>query len=165
MRKQLLLAIATHLRQALPELAHIDVWNANLATIQGESAWPVPSVFIEFEQYQVRQLANHAYMADVPIVLHVITRSRTARRGIDDAHFAEMLDWFDLIDRIHLAMSTLHGDTFTTPMLTDSITKHNHAELIESCERYVTQVRHLGSHRHSGDHRLDIDPKVIIQRV
>ena len=165
MRKQLLLAIATHLRQALPELAHIDVWNANLATIQSESAWPVPSVFIEFEQYQVRQLANHAYMADVPIVLHVITRSRTARRCLDDAHFAEMPDGPDPADPPHPAQATQPDPSDPTPNLTDSITNHNHAELIESCERYVTQVRHLGSHRHSGDRRLDIDPKVIIERV
>lgn len=140
MRKQLLLAVARRLRQQVPELAYIDIWNENLANIRSEAVWPTPSVFIEFEPYKVKQLAGHVYQADVPVLLHIVTRAELAK-GIEDNRFEKMLDYFDLIDRVHLAMATLSGDTFATPMLTASTTNHNHAELIKSLERYVISSR------------------------
>ncbi len=141
MRKQLFKAIAERIKQQVPGIKFIDLWNEQLAEITANTAWPTPSVFIEFEQYDVRQLANHIYMADVPIRLHIITRTKPYARGSEDRKLDEALDYFDLIDQVHAAICTLAGDNFSTLMLTASATNHNHAELIESVERYITRVQ------------------------
>ena len=123
----------------MPGIKFIDLLNEHLSEIKNTTAWPVPSVFIEFEQYDVRQLANHVCMADVPVRLHIITRTKTYTAGHEDKRIDDALDYFDLIDQVHAAMVTLAGDNFSTFMLTASATNHNHAELLESIERYVTR--------------------------
>ena len=55
MRKKLFLAIAQRIKEQVPDIKFIDLWNEHLAEIKSTTAWPVPSVFIEFEQYDVRQ--------------------------------------------------------------------------------------------------------------
>ena len=139
MRKKLFYAIAQRIKEQVPGIKFIDLWNEHLAEIKNTTAWPVPSVFIEFEQYDVRQLANHVCMADVPVRLHIITRAKTYTAGHEDKRIDDALDYFDLIDQVHAAMVTLAGDNFSTFMLTASATNHNHAELLESIERYVTR--------------------------
>lgn len=139
MRKKIFYAIAHHLKEHVPGIKFIDLWNEHLAAITNTTAWPVPSVFIEFEQYDVRQLANHVCMADVPVRLHIITRTKSYTAGHEDKRIDDALDYFDLIDQVHAAMVTLAGDNFSTFMLTASATNHNHAELLESIERYVTR--------------------------
>ena len=139
MRKKLFYAIAQRIKEQVPAIKFIDLWNEHLAEITNTTAWPVPSVFVEFEQYDVRQLANHVCMADVPVRLHIITRTKNYTAGFDDKRIAAALDYFDLIDQVHAAMVTLAGDNFSTFMLTASATNHNHTELLESIERYVTR--------------------------
>lgn len=141
MRKQLFYAIAQRIKEQVPGIKFIDLWNEHIAEITATTAWPVPSVLIEFEQYDVRQLANHVCMADVPVRLHIITRTKAYSAGINDKRIEAALDYFDLIDQIHAAMATLAGENFSTLMLTASATNHNHAELIESVERYVTRAQ------------------------
>ncbi len=141
MRKKLFYAIARRIKEQVPGIKFIDLWNEHLAEIKSTTAWPVPSVFIEFEQYDVRQLANHVCMADVPVRLHIITRTKNYTAGHEDKRIDDALDYFDLIDQVHAAMVTLAGDNFSTFMLTASATNHNHAELLESIERYVTRTQ------------------------
>lgn len=149
MRKKLFYAIAQRIKEQVPGIKFIDLWNEHLAEITTTTAWPVPSVFIEFEQYDVRQCANHVCMADVPVRLHIITRTKNYTAGIDDKRIEEALDYFDLIDQVHAAMVTLAGDNFSTFMLTTSATNHNHAELIESIERYVTRAQFTAGARNA----------------
>jgi hypothetical protein len=141
MRKQLFKAIAARIKEQVPAIKFIDLWNEHLAEITTTTAWPCPSVFIEFEQYDVRQLANHVCMADVPVRLHIITRTVSYSAGFNDSRLDAALDYFDIIDQVHTAMATLAGENFSTFMLSVSATNHNHAELIESIERYVTRCQ------------------------
>ena len=45
-------------------------------------------------------------MADVPVRLHIITRTKNYAGGIDDKRIEDALDYFDLIDQVHAAMAT-----------------------------------------------------------
>ena len=155
MRKKLFLAIAQRIKEQVPGIKFIDLWNEHLAEIKSTTAWPVPSVFIEFEQYDVRQCANRVCMADVPVRLHIITRTKNYTAGIADKRLEAALDYFDLIDQVHAAMATLAGDNFSTFMLTTSATNHNHAELIESIERYVTRAQFTAGARTAQLHPID----------
>lgn len=153
MRKTIFLTIATQIKEKVPGITYIDLWNEHLTTIQAETAWPVPSVFIEFGQYSVKQLANHVCTADIPVSLHIITRA-IHTHGFGDERFARSLEHLDLIDQVHAAMVTLTADTIATPMLTTSVTNHNHGELIESIESYTIAARDLSAYRFAGTRRI-----------
>ena len=140
MRKSLFTSIAARIRAQVPAIRHIDLWNEHIAAITGGTAWPLPALFVEFEPYRVSQLANHVVQADVTIRLHIITRAANAPAGYSDASANAALAHLDLIDNVHAALATLAGDTFSTLMLIECQTDHNHAELIESIERYVTRA-------------------------
>lgn len=141
MRKQIFLAIANRIKEQVPEIKFIDLWNEHLAEITSSTAWPTPSLFIEFEQYDVRQAANHCAMADIPVRLHVVTRTKAYSAGVNDKRLEAALDYFALLDKVHAAMATLAGENFSTFMLTAQATNHNHAELIESIDRYITRAQ------------------------
>ncbi len=147
MRKQLFKAIAAQIKERVPAVKFIDLWNEHLAEITSSTAWPCPSVFIEFEQYDVRQVANHVCMADVPVRLHIITRTKSYTAGFNDSRLEAALDYFDIIDQVHAAMATLAGENFSTFMLSVSATNHNHAELIESIDRYITRCQFTAAAR------------------
>ena len=140
MRKSLFTAIAARIRAQVPTIRHIDLWNEHIAAITGGTAWPLPALFVEFEPYQVSQRANHVCQADVTIRLHIITRTANAPAGYSDASANAALAHLDLIDQLHGALATLGGEGFSTLQLVECQTDHNHAELIESIERYVTRA-------------------------
>lgn len=140
MRKQIFKAIAEHLAKSVPEVRFIDLWNNNIATLAGGSTWPMPAVFIEFEPIEWGQLAAAAREGDVGVRLHIVTRA-VATNGHTDKRQTAALEYFGLIDKINAAMAMLKGENFSAFMLTTSATNHEHAELIESVERYVTHAR------------------------
>lgn len=55
MRKQIFQAICTRLAERVPDIQFIDLWNNNVATLSGGAVWPLPAVFVEFEQIEWRQ--------------------------------------------------------------------------------------------------------------
>jgi len=139
MRKQLFLAIVERLKERVKEVKFIDIWNEQIAVIQTGSTWPLPAVFIEFEPYDVHQQANRVRTANVSIRLHIVTRA-VAHNGSDDKRMAQALGIFDTIEHVTAAINGLAGDYFSSFMLINSATNHNHAELIESIETFVTRV-------------------------
>lgn len=144
MRKQIYQAICDRLAECAPDVAFIDLWNNNIATLNGGKVWPVPAVFVEFETIEWRQQNRGARRGDVAVRLHIITRA-TVSNGSRDTRQENALAYFDLIDRINAAMQKLRGENFAGFMLTTSATNHDHAELIESVERYVTSAQDIAS--------------------
>lgn len=140
MRKQIFQAICARLTECVPDIQFIDLWNNNVQTINGGAVWPLPAVFVEFEQIEWRQQNNAARRGDVAVRLHIITRA-IATHGHDDPKISDALGFLDLIDQINTAMQGLRGDNFTGFQLTTSATNHDHAELMESIERYITSAQ------------------------
>lgn len=140
MRKQIFQAVCARLSERLPEIKFIELWNNNVAQISGGATWPLPAVFVEFETIEWRQQNNAARRGDVAVRLHIITRAVNTH-GHTDPRQAEALAFFDLIDRVNAAMQGLRGENFAGFMLTTSATNHDHAELLESVERYVTSAQ------------------------
>lgn len=153
MRKEIFLAIVEQLKAKVPKIKYIDLWNEQMTEIKSENAWPTPSVFIEFEQFEVRQMANHARTADVSVRLHIITRAATYNAN-DKVRMNAALDYFDLIDQVNAAMSTLSGDCFSTFMLTAVATNHNHTQLIESIERHTCRAVDNSAARKIKNHEI-----------
>lgn len=142
MRKQIYKAICERLAEETPDVAFIDLWNDNVTNLNGGAAFPLPAVFVEFETIEWRQQGNSARMGEVAVRLHIITRA-VVTNGSSDSRTETALQYFDLIDRINAAMQRLSGENFASFMLTTSATNHNHAELIESVERYKTRAQDI----------------------
>ena len=142
MRKQIFQAICTRLAERVPDIQFIDLWNNNVATLSGGAVWPLPAVFVEFEQIEWRQQNNGCRRGDVAVRLHLVTRA-VVTHGHADPKMPDALEFLDLIDRMNAAMQGLRGENFAGFQLTTSATNHDHAELMESVERYVTSVQDI----------------------
>lgn len=140
MRKQIYLAICTALTEQVTDVKFIDLWNENITALAGGAAWPTPAVFVEFEPIQWRQHQLGNRRAEIAVRLHVITRA-VAYNGSNDERQEQALAYFDLIDQINAAMQGLRGTNFAAFMLSASISNHNHDELIESVERFITSAQ------------------------
>lgn len=140
MRKQIYKAICERLTQEIPEVKYLDLWNNNIAVLSGGAVWPRPAVFVEFEAIEWKQAQNRVRRGDVAIRLHIITDA-ISYNGNSDERQEEALSYLDMLDRINAAMQGLRGDNFAGFMLTTSAMNHDHAELIESVERYITSAQ------------------------
>lgn len=152
MRKAIFLAIAGAMDSVKPSDAYpegitfVDLWNDQVNLLNGGSAFPVPAVFVEFEQIDWRQAQNGVRNGDIAVRLHIVTRA-VPTHGHNDPAMPEALAVFDLIDAVNSAMQGLRGDNFAGFMLTTSATNHNHAELIENVERYITRAQDTSAMR------------------
>lgn len=133
MRKQIFQAICARLTERVPDIQFIDLWNNNVQMLNGGAVWPMPAVFVEFEPIEWRR-------GDVAVRLHIVTRT-IATHGHNDTKMSDALGFLDLIEQINAAMQGLRGDNFSGFQLTTSATNHDHAELMESVERYVTSAQ------------------------
>lgn len=97
-------------------------------------------MFVEFEPIEWRQQNNGARRGDVAVRLHLVTRA-VSTHGAKDPKMSDALGFLDLIDQINAAMQGLRGDNFSGFQLTTSATNHDHAELMESVERYITSAQ------------------------
>ena len=140
MRKQIFLAICARLSDQVPDVRFIDLWNNNVQPLNGGATFPLPAVFVEFETIEWRQQNTGARRGDVAVRLHIVTRSMPTH-GHTDPNLDASLAFLDLIERIGTAMRGLRGEGFGTFQLTSSATNHDHAELVESVERYVTSAQ------------------------
>lgn len=133
MRKEVFDKITT----ALSELGdgvikHIDLWNRNVEFIEQETAWFRPAVFIEFEPVQWNAIVPAVeYRAEARVRLHIVTDWCTMSGNNSGCE-----GMFDLPEIIHEALAGLEGDNFKDFKLCESITNHNHEEIVESIEVY-----------------------------
>lgn len=140
MRKQIYKAICARIAEKLPEIKHINLWNNNLAYLTGGALFPRPAVFVEFETIDWQQSLKRVRQADIGVRLHIITDA-VLSYGSTDPKEDNALEFFDLIDRLNAALQNLNGENFSAFMLTTSATNHDHAELIESVERFITRAQ------------------------
>ena len=75
------------------------------------------------------------YRAEPVVKLHVVTD--WSGSASDASPFREeALQVFDLLDKIHEALTCMEGETFTCFDLVESQTNHNHEDIMESIEVY-----------------------------
>lgn len=139
MRKQVFKAIAEALA-TIPGVQFVDLWNNQVQTLNGGSAFPFNAVFVEFEAVEWKQLNIGARRGRLAVRLHVVTRA-VPTHGHKDPRIDDALAVFDLLDTINATMQGLRGDNFSGFMLTTSATNHDHAEIVENVERYVCDVQ------------------------
>ena len=119
-------------------IKHIDLWNHNVEFIEQEEQWERPAVFIEFQPIQWRQVktgSSISYNSRCRLSLHVVTDWHGSSSA--DSEFREKsLSYLDLLEDIHASLRGLSGQSFNGLDLVESLTNHNHDELLESIEIY-----------------------------
>lgn len=117
-------------------IKHIDLWNHNVEFIEQEEQWGRPAVFVEFLPIQWKPIVNGVeYRAEATVNLHVVTDWQGSSNA--DSEFREKsLEVFDLLEKIHQALTCMGGETFWQFDLVESQTNHNHEEIIENIESY-----------------------------
>lgn len=153
MRRHLFDSICSRLREMLPnDIKCYDLWNENMGALQTGAIFDTPAVFVEFDPmtftHQVRGIPRGA----VTLTLHVITKYIPLRPGrSDDASTALM--HLDLLERIESALTGFSGDGFSSLLLSSAELDHNHAELQDHRERFVTSVSYPSSFGAGGKSR------------
>lgn len=117
-------------------IRHIDLWNHNVEYIEQEEQWERPAVFVEFEPIRWNVLVGRVeYRAKPMVSLHVVTDWQGSSAASSEMR-GKSLEVFDLLEAIHNVLCGMKGDTFVGFDLVESVTNHNHDEIIENVERY-----------------------------
>lgn len=134
MRKEIYQALMERL-MAMGDIQYVDLWNQNVEFIDQESAWPRPAVFVEFDAIEWDRTKERSMDTKGTLRLHVVT-DWAGSVASDSGSRAESLAVFDLLDQIRERLEGLRGETFSRLKLQQSLTNHNHEDLLENIEVY-----------------------------
>lgn len=127
-RKELYAAIRTAMAK-IEEVKHIDLWNHNVEFIEEEAGWERPAVFVEFGPIAWKPYVGGGYRGDGSVRLHIVT---------DWVEGGQEAAW-DLIAKIREAMERVYGYGIHGLYLTETLTNHNHEDILESIEGYAVK--------------------------
>lgn len=128
MRKELYAAIKVAIEK-VKEVKHIDLWNHNVEFIEQEEGWERPAVFVEFGPITWLPYAGGGYHGEGSVRLHVVT---------DWVEGGQEAAWA-LIAQIREAMDRVENKGFHGLRLTETMTNHNHEDILESIEGYAVK--------------------------
>lgn len=109
------------------DIKHVDLWNHNVEFIEQETAWARPAVFIEFCPINWERAGGNSYRANSQFKLHVVTDWDDTQQGLED---------LDMAEKIHDVLHGLKGEGFHGVDLAQSVTNHNHEDIVENVEVY-----------------------------
>lgn len=153
MRKKLYLKLIEWLTSS-GIVKHVDLWNENVQYIEEEQPWECPAVFVEFLPIQWQSLPHGVQEATINFRLHIITRvvEPTSAENIilpaegepaaDNQYLNGGLEYLDLLEQINALIHCQNSPALGINTITriQSVTNHNHEEMLESIEDYSVHV-------------------------
>lgn len=130
-RKELYDALALTIRENIPEIRHIDLWNYNVEFIEQEDMWERPAVFVEFGPISWESFNGRGQRGRGTIRLHTVTD------WVEGGHESA----FAISTKLYEALQSGKGNQFDSLSLIETLTNHNHEDVLESIDTY--QVRYL----------------------
>ena len=124
-----------------PIVQHVGIWNEDIENLRKSRPFKLPAVFVEFMPCAWGQLGNGAKQADMMIRLHIITSTLAM---VDTQYRPEALFRFELCRAIAEGLCYLggaedeRGTAYTRIQYLESLTDHNHGEVIEDIEGFRT---------------------------
>lgn len=106
-------------------IKHVDLWNRNVEFIDEEQPWERPAVFVELPPLRWERIVGGSYRTQGTVRLHVVT------------------DWvsgglpLDLCEQVAEAVCDVRGVSFGPLSLQESVTNHDHEEIVESIESFA----------------------------
>ncbi len=114
-------------------IKHIDLWNQNVEFIEQDAPWERPAVFVEFEPVRWNAIVSGVeYRSEARVCLHIVTDWTGAYNESEPG----ATDVFDLPEHIHEVLAGIEGKAFLDFKLAESLTNHNHEDIVESIEVY-----------------------------
>jgi len=146
MRKQLYLDIKERLKTVKNEAGeqlfkHFDLWNKQVEFIEQKTAFETPAVFVEFMPMQWKTLGNSVQDCQVTVRLHIITECSADYSPTEQ----QMLEVFDIIDRVVAKMQNFDTPYMNACMRTQSITSHDHQRYVDNVEEYSCNLRDISA--------------------
>jgi hypothetical protein len=145
MRKQLYLDIKARLQgvtdaDGAPLFRHFDLWNRQIEFLDVETPFACPAVFVEFAPMVWRTLGNRVQECELTVRLHIVTEysfETAAYSPIEE----QSLAFLDVIDRVVASLQGFGTGYMNGWMRRQSVTNHDHEELVDSVEEYVCNLR------------------------
>ncbi len=126
----------------VPAIKHYALWNENTAQLTNARAFATPAIFVEFLPAVWSPLSRNAVHGDMMIRFHIITA--TLASTSDTAYRDEALMRFMLMRAVKSAFAgfagkaDVQGRSFSTFQYLESLTDHNHEQIIEDIEGWKT---------------------------
>lgn len=138
-RLQLYNDIKAKIEEKVPAIAHIDLWNENVAYIEQEETFPLPALFIEFDIIDWQPVkhsdAGICTVGYGQIRVHVVTEWSADSYN----------ESFELLEQTLDALLGLglldDGCDYRITYPTRSYTNHSHMELLENIDQF--KVRYV----------------------
>ena len=135
MRKEIYKMLCERLGN-IPEIKYIDLWNHNVEFIEQEDNWERPAVFVELCPINWEAtVVGMRYVTEAKVNLHVVTDWVGSSAANSDQR-EESLTVFDLLEKIHTALTDVNGEHFREFDISNSTTNHNHEDILENIETY-----------------------------
>jgi hypothetical protein len=139
MRKQIYMAVIARMKQQVPAVQHISLWNENMEHLEQENGYCLPAVFVEFEPMKWKQVGLGAKTATLCLLLHVVTE--TLADPSDGSQYQDdALEVFGIINDVVYAITGLSGECFNRLMHVETIPDHNHAQIQHDVEVFICEV-------------------------
>ena len=98
--------------------------------IEQEDSWARPAVFVEFGPITWQPYVGGGYRGEGCVRLHFVT---------DWLEGGQEATW-TFIAQIRTAIDSMEGDSFYGLRLTETITNHNHEDILESIEVFSVKI-------------------------
>ncbi len=148
MRTEIYKAIIKRIKKERLGIVHFDLWNENIfQAIVSQKPFATPAVFVEFEPVKWIQSGRKVKHADFYIKLHIVTVSRGETRDGSTTMDAELKN-LDLVEDITSVIPGLSGSCFNSFVHLETLPDHNHGNLLDNIERFVTHVTDKGALKH-----------------
>lgn len=164
MRRELYIALRRRLREEIPELKHLGLWNENMEELPGGLLFATPAVFVEFAPVTFSGGGQGVPRAPMEITLHLVHKytPEAPHEAVEEEgyqlpdYLEDPLDYLDLMERLEVAPIGLSGNSFSGLQLLTSDLDHQHSELMHHWATFVTGVaypavpatRDQGAERH-----------------
>jgi len=133
--KDLYLNIKKHVREWLPEIKHVDLWNNTAFDPWDDGApFPRPAVFVEFGPVEWTTAGRGKKTGAVAVTLHVVSDCHDL--GADDM---DMMASLELMERVENAFDGAAMENCTPFLGTASQADHDHGNLIDNRASYAVE--------------------------
>lgn len=122
-------------------IKHIDLWNRNTDFLERDEPWPTPAVFVEFASIKWESVVTGVHYTATPeIRLHIVTKWKG---GVSDSDSVEddAFEVFNLPSVLRSVLAGMRGSDFWAFDIKESITNHDHEDVVESIEVYTCEVQ------------------------
>lgn len=153
MRRDIYTALRRLIRQEIPEIKHLGLWNENMEELSGGLLFDTPAVFVEFAPVTFTGSGQGIPRAPMEIILHLVHKytPEDPHQELEDGsydrpdHLDDPLDYLDLLEQLETAPIGLSGNHFSGLQLVSSDLDHQHGELMHHLVTFVTGVGYPSS--------------------